>query len=233
MSLRTLSRVAFPFRTITLKQSIPSIYTAIPRLKSCSSSNTFTQRRNLITAFRRLSKPTIKSLTLPLHNNVQSQLSSFPPSQSTSTPIRNQSTTSEDASSKVLNYTQSLLTHLQHAKTVEIFHYTNVSLAVLTPVAIFLSPTFLNIPVDFALGLIIPIHAHIGSVGVIQDYVPRPQQPLAIAIFTALTLLTFIGLLKINLCGAGITESVKSLWRKPVQVKEVDRHQVKATEVKK
>jgi hypothetical protein len=34
-------------------------------------------------------------------------------------------------------------------------------------------------------------------------------------VLAVLAVLTGIGLLKVNLCGAGITESVKSLWRRP------------------
>ena len=92
-------------------------------------------------------------------------------------------------------------------------------MASLAPVAMILSPSFLNFPVDFALGLIIPVHMHIGLIGVVEDYVPRPSQSLSRFVLAVLSILSAIGLLKINLCGKGITESVKSLWREPKEQK--------------
>ena len=48
----------------------------------------------------------------------------------------------------------------------------------LTPVAFALSPSVLNMPVDVALGLAIPLHAHIGMGYVITDYVPKVSKGL-------------------------------------------------------
>jgi len=101
---------------------------------------------------------------------------------------------------------------------VQLFHWTNISAAVLVPVAFILSPSFLNWPVDITLGVILPIHSHIGLETVILDYVPRSLQSLSIVGLWIVTGLTLLGLLKINLCGSGITESVKSLWRAPQKV---------------
>ena len=70
-------------------------------------------------------------------------------------------------------------------------------------------------PVDLALGLLLPWHTHVGMVNVLEDYVPRPYRALAKGCMLLVTVLATLGLLKINLCGAGITESVKSLWREP------------------
>ena len=78
-----------------------------------------------------------------------------------------------------------------------------------------LSPTILNLPVDLAMGLIIPVHMNIGLSGVIEDYVPKAQRSAAFTALLAVTGVTALGLLKINLCGAGIAESLKSLWRTP------------------
>jgi len=104
---------------------------------------------------------------------------------------------------------------VQRASIDQIFHWTSKSLAVGVPVALILSPSFLNFPVDLALGLIVPIHGHIGLVGIVQDYIPRPNQNLAILGLYLVTGISILGLLKINLCGPGLTESLKSLWRKP------------------
>jgi len=88
-------------------------------------------------------------------------------------------------------------------------------MAVLVPTAVVLSPSILNLPVDFALGAVLPAHMYIGCVHIIEDYVPRQQQSLSITVLGVLTALTALGLLKINLCGVGVTECVKSLWRVP------------------
>jgi hypothetical protein len=123
--------------------------------------------------------------------------------------------------SRVVQLSNEGIAKLQAASTEQLFHWTSYGLAGLTPVAFILSPSLLNFPVDFALGLLIPVHMHIGLVGVIEDYIPRPQQGLSRFVMAVLSVLTAIGLLKINLCGAGITESVKSVWREPKDVKRI------------
>lgn len=104
---------------------------------------------------------------------------------------------------------------IRQSTTEEIYHASSWALAVLTPTAFILSPSFLNIPVDLALGIIIPVHAHIGMTSVLTDYVPRPHQRYATAGLVFFTVLLVLGLLKLNLCGTGITDSIKHLWRKP------------------
>ena len=104
---------------------------------------------------------------------------------------------------------------LQKATPHELFGYTNKGMAILVPTAVILSPSVLNAPVDLTLGVIVPAHMYIGCVHIIQDYVPPHQQNLSITLLGILSLLTGLGMLKINLCGVGVTESVKSLWRTP------------------
>ncbi len=107
---------------------------------------------------------------------------------------------------------------VQNLNVNEVHHRANLALAVATPLAFVLSPSPLSYPVDLALGLLIPVHSHISLNMVAQDYVPpgtaRSGSSLLIA---ALTILTLLGLAKVNMCGPGITESVKSLWREPVE----------------
>ena len=134
-------------------------------------------------------------------------------------------------------------------------HKTAYALAALVPVAIFVSPSPLTTPVDIALGIAIPLHAHVGCNGIISDYVPQvvsarfvifllptvfPSfiyiaafgllsycifilylllfgyeqmvRPAARGALLGLTGLSLVGLLRLNLEGKGITESVKSLW---------------------
>jgi len=83
----------------------------------------------------------------------------------------------------------------------------------LWPFAIVLSPSMANLPVDLALNVFIPFHAHLGMTQVLVDYVPRKYQNWSIILLYIATGAAALGLLKVNLCGSGITESVKSLWR--------------------
>lgn len=61
---------------------------------------------------------------------------------------------------------------------------------------------------------------HIGMVGIVEDYVPRASQHLVRFVLAIASVLTAIGLLKINLCGSGITESVKCIWREPKAIEK-------------
>jgi succinate dehydrogenase (ubiquinone) membrane anchor subunit len=101
------------------------------------------------------------------------------------------------------------------ATETERFHASAYVLAGAVPAAMVLSPSFLCVPVDLALGVVIPYHQHIGVRGVLTDYLPPPVRPFQSLILYVLTGVTTLGLFKINLCGAGITETVKSLWRAP------------------
>ncbi len=69
------------------------------------------------------------------------------------------------------------------------------------------------------IGVALPVHSHIGVVQIIEDYVPRKYQNYSKTLLSIITVITTIGLLKINLCGAGISESFKSLWRNPKDTK--------------
>lgn len=106
---------------------------------------------------------------------------------------------------------------MAQASTQQIYHWTHYGLLGSVPAALILSPSILNWPVDMGLGVLIPVHMHIGMINVIEDYVPRHQQSYAKMAMIAVSVLTGVGLLKVNLCGPGITESVKSLWRSPPQ----------------
>eukprot|EP00466_Bigelowiella_natans_P006989 jgi/Bigna1/35639/e_gw1.10.205.1 len=98
----------------------------------------------------------------------------------------------------------------------DIHHKANIGLAVLTPAAFLLSPSILNYPVDLAMGVMIPVHSHVCLNLVAEDYVPRGTARSTVKLGIALvTLVTAFGIMKINMCGPGITESIKSLWRKP------------------
>lgn len=94
-----------------------------------------------------------------------------------------------------------------------LLHASSVAMAVLTPAAVVLSPSALNLPVDFALSLVMPAHSALAVKCIIEDYVPRPVQGISKAIWYAACGLTSLGLLKLTVSGPGVTESVKELWR--------------------
>ena len=98
------------------------------------------------------------------------------------------------------------------------YHKLNLALIGLGPLALLLSPSSLNYPVDLLLGVMIPLHGHVGGNDVISDYGKKITK--AKWFDTALrrgllgvTVVTFFGLLKLNLQGPGVTEAFKSVWR--------------------
>jgi succinate dehydrogenase (ubiquinone) membrane anchor subunit len=86
----------------------------------------------------------------------------------------------------------------------------------LFPVAIMAHPSVISMPVDVALGVMFPVHMHIGMGYVITDYVPKffGKGALTPARYLQLVLsgLTLIGLTKLNFMGPGLVGSVKALW---------------------
>ena len=59
------------------------------------------------------------------------------------------------------------------------YHQSGYALVALTPVAFILSPSWLNFPVDLALGVIFPVHSHIAINYVITDYVPKVREDVS------------------------------------------------------
>ena len=110
-----------------------------------------------------------------------------------------------------------LITHPDaHAKALAYYHTLNVALVAAAPIAVLAHPSPLSTPVDLAIGIALPIHAHVGMMNVISDYAPKISKHAAApmrASMAGLTAVTIAGLLRLNLQGAGITETAKSLWR--------------------
>ena len=100
-----------------------------------------------------------------------------------------------------------------HVFSTKLMHLTNVSLMIAVPLAFVLSPSPLVLPVDLAVGVILPVHAHIGMNNVISDYVPKNMRTLARLGWLGATSLMFLGLLRVNVEGPGIAEVVKTIWR--------------------
>eukprot|EP00470_Lotharella_oceanica_P002030 CAMPEP_0170167052 /NCGR_PEP_ID=MMETSP0040_2-20121228/565_1 /TAXON_ID=641309 /ORGANISM="Lotharella oceanica, Strain CCMP622" /LENGTH=154 /DNA_ID=CAMNT_0010404955 /DNA_START=43 /DNA_END=507 /DNA_ORIENTATION=+ len=113
---------------------------------------------------------------------------------------------------------QAATSSLMDLSVTDIHHKANIALTVALPTAFILSPSFLAYPFDLALGVTIPVHSHICLNLVAEDYVPRgTPRSAAKLLIGVVTFITAFGLLKVNLCGPGITESVKSLWRAPAK----------------
>lgn len=92
-------------------------------------------------------------------------------------------------------------------------------LAVATPLA-FLLPSSFILPIDVTLGVLFPLHSHVALNTVITDYVPKSARNPARIALLAVTIITAAGLLKLNLQGPGLTDSIKSLWRAPKKAEE-------------
>jgi succinate dehydrogenase (ubiquinone) membrane anchor subunit len=99
----------------------------------------------------------------------------------------------------------------------KLYHKTHFVALAGAPLAFALSPLspMLNMPVDLALGVAFPLHAHIGMNWIIRDYVPPAGQGAARGAMAAATVVAALGLLKLNLMGDGITETIKTVWREP------------------
>ena len=98
-----------------------------------------------------------------------------------------------------------------------LYHQLNIAAIGLGPLAL-MAPSSLTFPIDLVLGVVIPLHSHMGCNDVISDYskkvtkAPWFENGLRKGAF-AMTVITFLGLLRLNLEGPGITEGIKSLWR--------------------
>ena len=100
---------------------------------------------------------------------------------------------------------------------ISLHHKVSLALLGLTPVAFALSPSAMNMPIDLALGVALPLHGHIGMNLVFTDYMKKVLGKGAVGpsrvVLAAITGTTIVGLLKLNLSGPGITETVKCFWR--------------------
>jgi len=114
---------------------------------------------------------------------------------------------------KVFDQIEILVDKIRGSTEAQLYHWSSMGMFYLWPFAIVLSPSMANLPVDLALNVFIPFHAHLGMTQVLVDYVPRKYQNWSIILLYIATGAAALGLLKVNLCGSGITESVKSLWR--------------------
>ncbi len=71
--------------------------------------------------------------------------------------------------------------------------------------------------IDFALGVVVPLHCHNGFSSIVTDYLPKRKFPLinpvAYGLLYAGTALTMYGLYKFNTKDVGITEALSQVWQ--------------------
>ena len=106
----------------------------------------------------------------------------------------------------------------QSVHGMKLYHKLNFALIGLGPLALLLSPSSMNFPVDMLLGFAIPLHGHIGGNDVISDYAKKVTKAKWFEMglrqsLLGVTVVTLLGLTKLNLTGVGVTESFKSVWR--------------------
>ncbi|CAN0135563.1 unnamed protein product [Pylaiella littoralis] len=100
----------------------------------------------------------------------------------------------------------------------KLYHAVNMVALAGVPAAVATSPSALTMPLDVVLGIALPLHAHIGMNYVISDYVPKSSRGAARGVMLAASVVAALGLLKLNLSGAGLTETLKATWSDPKPV---------------
>ena len=63
--------------------------------------------------------------------------------------------------------------------------------------------------------VLFPVHSQIALNYVITDYVPKAARAMARNVLLGSTVIAAAGILKLNLTGPGLTETIKALWRSP------------------
>lgn len=97
----------------------------------------------------------------------------------------------------------------------KIFHKSALVLTALAPMALMFAPASANTPIDYMLAIVVPFHSHVGLSHVITDYVPKAMRTMARSGLLGVSVIMFGGLMKLNVSGPGVTETVKALWRTP------------------
>ncbi|KXZ42626.1 hypothetical protein GPECTOR_129g556 [Gonium pectorale] len=98
----------------------------------------------------------------------------------------------------------------------KVHEYASYALAGATPVAVVSSKgSVLQKTADFVFSLAIPVHSHICMNAVVTDYFPKVARGPARLGVLGMSVVTYLGIMKVNLSGPGLTETVRGLWRKP------------------
>jgi hypothetical protein len=113
-----------------------------------------------------------------------------------------------------------ILDNLPRASSVRnLHHFTSYALAAGVPLAL-ASGGSLTTLMDFGLGIVIPLHFHIGMRSVLVDYMvhlgisDNAVQQIVMYLLGAMTLLTAGSLTKFNITDMGITAAVRRPWIK-------------------
>jgi hypothetical protein len=104
-----------------------------------------------------------------------------------------------------------------------LFHQSTIILAIALPVALIAKDTALVAPIDYILGVLLPLHGHYGLNSCVSDYVPKSPQPLARVGVFIITGASIYGITKLNMEGPGLTNTVLALWQPRVN-KNSDKH---------
>ncbi|KAG2493622.1 hypothetical protein HYH03_008139 [Edaphochlamys debaryana] len=96
--------------------------------------------------------------------------------------------------------------------------FASYGLAGATPVAIVASKGgIMQKAADFVFSFAIPIHSHICMNACVTDYLPYAARGPARVGVLGMSVITYLGIMKVNLSGPGLTETVRGLWRKPAK----------------
>ncbi|XP_049850451.1 uncharacterized protein LOC126322614 [Schistocerca gregaria] len=96
----------------------------------------------------------------------------------------------------------------------EFYQLSSLTILATLPVGLVIPSSFLSLPLNLVLGFAIPVHTFYNMHHVIEDYVPSAYVRLCNILLWVACVLTFIGLLKLNLYGDGILDTIKSFWKK-------------------
>jgi hypothetical protein len=104
--------------------------------------------------------------------------------------------------------------------SLKVYHATNIAAAVFVPIALLSdSGSGMQNACNWALTGLIPLHGHIGTNWIVSDYVPESSKGTVRKFTLVASLLTFLGLVRVNVKGDGVIDTVKHLFAPPA-VKE-------------
>eukprot|EP00026_Physarum_polycephalum_P009498 Phypoly_transcript_09623.p2 GENE.Phypoly_transcript_09623~~Phypoly_transcript_09623.p2 ORF type:complete len:189 (-),score=28.05 Phypoly_transcript_09623:74-640(-) len=102
----------------------------------------------------------------------------------------------------------------QWSSQYKIYHYSSYAMLGLLPAGLLLAPSPYAMPIDLALNVVIPVHMYYGLDAILQDYIyGASSRYIGKAVVLVLSILTALGLSKINLKDVGISQGLKLMWK--------------------